>query len=100
MELNAYIDYLAAFILVLALIGICAWLAKFALTKQGNWLKGKDKRLSLIDAIGIDNKRRLVLVRKDDLEHLILIGGPNDLLIEQGQTLPSSQIIEGGEDNE
>lgn len=42
------------------------------------------KRLSVIEATRIDAKRRLVLIRRDDVEHLILIGGPVDLLIETG----------------
>src|SRR5690606_8180547 len=40
-------------------------------------------RLAVIDATAVDNQRRLVLVRRDDVEHLILIGGPSDVLIEQ-----------------
>ena len=30
----------------------------------------------------IDNKRRLVLVRRDNVEHLVLIGGPSDVVVE------------------
>lgn len=39
-------------------------------------------RLSVCDAALIDNKRRLVLIKRDNVEHLILIGGPTDLIIE------------------
>lgn len=39
-------------------------------------------RLAIIDATPVDNRRRLVLVRRDEVEHLILIGGMNDVLIE------------------
>ena len=44
---------------------------------------GRKKRLAVIDAAPIDNRRRLVLVRRDDVEHLVLIGGMNDLVVEQ-----------------
>ena len=39
-------------------------------------------RLAIMDAVTVDNNRRLVLVRRDDIEHLVMIGGPNDLTIE------------------
>ncbi|MGQ5718560.1 hypothetical protein [Pseudochrobactrum asaccharolyticum] len=40
-------------------------------------------RLTVTDAAAVDSQRRLVLVRRDDVEHLILIGGPSDIVIEQ-----------------
>lgn len=43
-------------------------------------------RLTVTDAAAIDSQRRLVLVRRDDVEHLILIGGPSDIVIEQNIT--------------
>jgi len=41
-------------------------------------------RLSVIEQASIDGKRRLVLVRRDDVEHLIMTGGPVDVVIETG----------------
>lgn len=41
------------------------------------------QRLTVTDAAAVDSQRRLVLVRRDDVEHLILIGGPTDIVIEQ-----------------
>ena len=41
-------------------------------------------RLGVIEAAAVDNKRRLVLVRRDNVEHLIMIGGTSDILIEAG----------------
>ena len=43
-------------------------------------------RLTVTDAAAVDSQRRLVLVRRDDVEHLILIGGPSDIVIEQNIT--------------
>ncbi|MFZ1814140.1 MAG: hypothetical protein WBO55_02180 [Rhizobiaceae bacterium] len=40
-------------------------------------------RLSVTDAAIVDDKRRLVLVRRDNIEHLVMIGGPSDIVIEQ-----------------
>lgn len=40
-------------------------------------------RLAVVDAAAVDAQRRLVLVRRDEVEHLILIGGPSDIVVEQ-----------------
>jgi flagellar biogenesis protein FliO len=40
-------------------------------------------RLAVLDAAPVDSHRRLVLIRRDDVEHLILIGGNTDIVIEQ-----------------
>ncbi|WP_374833296.1 hypothetical protein [Paenochrobactrum pullorum] len=46
-------------------------------------------RLAVVDAANVDNQRKLVLVRRDDVEHLILIGGPTDVVVEQNITADS-----------
>jgi hypothetical protein len=38
----------------------------------------------VLDAAAVDAKRRLVLIRRDNVEHLIMIGGPTDIVIETG----------------
>jgi flagellar protein FliO/FliZ len=44
--------------------------------------RARQPRLGILDAFAIDTRRRLVLIRRDNVEHLIMIGGPNDVLIE------------------
>lgn len=44
--------------------------------------KTRTPRLQVVDAAAVDTRRRVVLVRRDDVEHLIMIGGPTDLVIE------------------
>ncbi|MFB2552113.1 flagellar biosynthetic protein FliO [Ensifer soli] len=44
--------------------------------------KNRQPRLAVLDAAAIDTRRRLVLVRRDDVEHLVMIGGPTDIVIE------------------
>lgn len=46
--------------------------------------RNRKARLAVLDATAVDSQRRLVLVRRDDVEHLILIGGPTDVVVEQG----------------
>jgi hypothetical protein len=38
--------------------------------------------LAVIDAATVDGRRRLVLIRRDNIEHLLMIGGPTDLVVE------------------
>lgn len=43
-----------------------------------------DHRLDVVEQANVDGRRRLLLVRRDDVEHLIMTGGPIDLVIETG----------------
>ena len=36
----------------------------------------------MIDAAAVDGRRRLILIRRDNVEHLLMIGGPSDVVIE------------------
>jgi len=49
----------------------------------GRAAQGARRRLAVIETAAVDANRQLVLVRRDDVEHLILIGGPTDLVVEQ-----------------
>ena len=87
-DLNNLIYYIIAFIFVIALILIGARLLK-GTAKNGNskapgFLRGREKRLGVIEAASVDGRRRLILLRRDDVEHLIMTGGPVDVLIESG----------------
>ena len=78
------LTFLFAFIAVLALIGVAAWLVRrFASNRLGaNTQRGRMPRLAVIDAAAVDGRRRLVLVRRDNVEHLLMIGGPSDIVVE------------------
>ncbi len=78
------LPFLFAFIAVLALIGVAAWLVRrFANNRLGaNTQRGRMPRLAVIDAAAVDGRRRLVLVRRDNVEHLLMIGGPSDIVVE------------------
>lgn len=73
-----------------ALVGLALILAaiKFVRgSRQGTYVAGgrnRRPRLAVIDAAPVDTQRRLVLIRRDHVEHLVLIGGQSDLVIERG----------------
>ena len=45
--------------------------------------RGRQPRLGVIDQATVDGRRRLVLIRRDNVEHLLIVGGPTDVVVEQ-----------------
>ena len=81
----AFIRFLAAFLFVLALIGGCVWAARrFGLVARIGTRTKPGQRLQLVDVLPIDARRRAVLIRRDDVEHLVIIGEKEATLIEGG----------------
>ena len=79
-------EWLIAIVLMLALLGVAAWLLRgYVLGDQVTGLFGgsREKRIGVSDVANIDGRRKLMLVYRDGVEHLILTGGPVDMLIEQ-----------------
>lgn len=84
MNFDTYWRFLLALAFVVALIGACAWVAR-RLGLGGRLVTGGGKRrLAILEVLPIDGKRRLVLFRRDAVEHLILLGVQGDLVIERG----------------
>jgi flagellar protein FliO/FliZ len=83
-DISVYIRFILALAGVLALIGVAAFILKRVGWGNMTGLKSGQKRLAVTAALPLDGRRRLVLVRRDDVEHLILVGGPADLVIETG----------------
>lgn len=77
--------FFIAFLVVLALIALTAWLVRrFSANRLGGGAtRGRQPRLAVIDAASVDGRRRLVLIRRDNIEHLLMIGGPTDVVVEQ-----------------
>jgi flagellar protein FliO/FliZ len=51
---------------------------------EGLFTPKADRRLDVVEHASVDGRRRLVLVRRDNVEHLIMTGGPVDVVIETG----------------
>jgi len=84
-EGSLIVRFVVAFVIVLALIGLTFWLIRrFGTARVGAAAqRGRQPRLAVIDAAPVDGRRRLVLVRRDNVEHLLMIGGPSDFVVEQ-----------------
>lgn len=74
-----------AVIVIAALLGLTVLVMRRLATRGvGGDRRGRaGPRLSVLDSVSVDPRRRLVLVRRDEVEHLLLIGGNTDLVIEQ-----------------
>ena len=76
--------FFIAFVIVLALIALAAWLVRrFSANRLASATRGRQPRLAVIDAASVDGRRRLILIRRDNIEHLLMIGGPTDVVVEQ-----------------
>lgn len=84
MESIDYTQVALAFGGLLILLGLFYYGARAlsGSTRFGKWRPGQ--RLGLVDSTPLDGTRRLVLVRRDDTEHLLLLGSHGDLVIESG----------------
>lgn len=67
---------------LLALVGVFWLIRKRASSTFIRGGKNRQPRLAVLDATAVDTRRRLVLIRRDDVEHLVMIGGPTDIVIE------------------
>ncbi|MEQ1952434.1 hypothetical protein [Mesorhizobium sp. CN2-181] len=79
----------AIVVILLALVGLILLLFVIRLlrsTFSGTFVAGgrnRKTRLAVMDATAVDSHRRLILVRRDDIEHLLLIGGTTDIVVER-----------------
>jgi flagellar protein FliO/FliZ len=86
-NLNDLVLAFAAILFVAALGALLVWAFRTRVTgrtSQHGFLRPRDKRLGVIEAASVDARRKLLLVRRDDVEHLVMIGGSVDMLIETG----------------
>ena len=85
-DLNNLVLAVAAILFIIALGSLVVWAFKtyFGGSPSGTgFMRPRDKRLGVVETV-VNAKRKLFLVRRDDVEHLVMIGGPIDMLIETG----------------
>lgn len=85
MDLLSFLRTIAALGTVLGLLGGALWaVRRYNIVLPGQVGDRGLKRLALVERIGIDAKRSIVLVRRDDREHLIMIAPDGHAVIESG----------------
>jgi flagellar protein FliO/FliZ len=81
MDMIDLVRYFGALLLVLALVGF-AGLAARKWGVPGVSKASATRRLSVVETLMIGPKQRLYLVRRDDVEHLIVIGSDGTSVVE------------------
>jgi flagellar protein FliO/FliZ len=91
LNLTDYIKFIFAFVFVLALIALATVAARrFGFGLPSNPRNSTQRRLGIVESLNVDGKRRMVLIRRDDTEHLLLLGATTELLIESAITPPKN----------
>lgn len=87
-EASRAVLFVVAFAIILALVALFGLVLR-KLTGARLMMPGADRsrssrqpRLGIVDVYDLDRQRQLLLLRRDNVEHLLLIGGPNDVVIE------------------
>lgn len=70
--------------LVLVLIVLGLWVLKLFFRASNRLVQGRGRRMMVLETIQLDARRQLILVRRDEVEHVILTGGPQDVVVESG----------------
>lgn len=95
MDTTVYIRTIASLVLVLGLMMAVLWaLRRFGLAGMVPRV-GQTRRLAVVETLSLDGRRRLVLVRRDGREHLLLLGGGVDVVVEQGIAVEPAESQEG-----
>lgn len=90
MNAAAYLQFVFALLFVLGLIGVAAVAARrFGLAPAARGDRRLPRRLAVVESIALDGKRRLLLLRRDDVEHLVILGPSADVVVEQA--IPASR---------
>ncbi len=93
-DLYDYLKFIFALIFVLSLMGGLALIAK-KLGVGGDLSNiPTKKRLKIVDVLQLDARRRAVLIKRDETEHLVILGPNGETVVETGIALSGS-----GEEN-
>ena len=90
-ELDQLLKAVAALVFVLGLMGGLAMLLKKLGLSGAMPVKSGDKRLKIIEVLPIDGRRKLAIIQRDDVQHLILLGGNEETVIESGFAAPDNK---------
>jgi flagellar protein FliO/FliZ len=81
-DLTVYFRFVLALIFVLGLILLVGWALRRFSPLATRAMRGGGRRLEVVEALQVDNRRRVVLLRCDNREHVVLLGASNDLVID------------------
>ncbi|NKB48481.1 MAG: hypothetical protein GKS02_03840 [Alphaproteobacteria bacterium] len=89
MDLVDFARFLLSFVVVIGLLAGLAWVLRRYGTGRITAAAGKG-RLGVVEVSIVDAKRRLILIKRDDVEHLILLSPTAETVIETGITMAAN----------
>jgi flagellar biogenesis protein FliO len=87
-EMPFAIRFSLAFLISLGLISATVGMATWGVRRfrTGSWggasTRAREPRLAVVARISVDESRQLILVRRDNVEHLLMIGWRTDVIID------------------
>ena len=88
MDGESYLRFILALLLVLGLLALAAYL----LRRSGLTPKlSRGRRLGLVESLPLGPRHRLMLIRRDEVEHLLLLGPQGDVVVESRISASSPQ---------
>ena len=75
------IKFIAALVFVIALMGGLALIMRKINEKQ-NWNIYAKKRLAIVETLSLDARRKAILLKRDDKEHLVILGANSETVVE------------------
>ena len=99
-----FLQFLVIFLVILVLLMGAALLFRRLVGRglslsAGSGQRGRQPRLGIVDIYELDRQRQLILLRRDNVEHLLLVGGPNDVVVERnvirsaGTRMPGENLM-------
>ena len=88
-DLETVLRFGAALALVLALIAALAWLARRgAFGALPVAVSPRRRRLAIVETAALDGRSRAVLLRRDAVEHLVVVGPQGIAVVERALSAP------------
>ena len=79
--------FVAALVFVLALmLGLSAVMKR--VNAGGKMTPGRKRRLQIVEILPLDGRRRAVILRRDNREHLVILGANGETVVESGIESP------------
>jgi len=94
MTMTDYASAAGALLLVIGLIALAAWILKKMMQGSSGlgFAGGRQRRLGLVETTALDASRKLVLIRRDNVEHLLLVSQDRAMVVETGITGEAQKV--------
>lgn len=92
MNAEVYFQAVLALLIVIGLIAALAWVLRRSggVMLAGGGLRSAGRRLKIVESLPVGPRHRAVLLRRDGVEHLVLLGQSGEVVVERGIAPPQS----------